>query len=259
MKTLTPIQHKTVAIVLHDVAAETLPACERVLDCIASLGNPPITLLAVPRYHGGVERPQLALWLDKALARGDEIALHGYTHLDDAPATGPLHFVEYAKRRWYTAGEGEFATLSYKDAEARLRLGMKWFGKHGWPISGFVAPAWLMSKGTQAALFDLNFDYTCTLSHLVSIETQRSLYSQSLVYSTRSAWRRMVSIQWNKAVAALQTQSPLLRFELHPQDADFKEIRNSWMPLLKQALQERHSVTLSTAARNISSIHKLAR
>ncbi len=241
-----------VAIVLHDVAPATWPACERVLQCIAGIAPVPVTLLVVPRYHRNppdLPTDDWLAWLDAAVARGDELALHGYTHLDEGKPQG---VVDKLRRRFYTAGEGEFSSLSHTDAAWRLKAGMRWFQQHGWPLHGFVAPAWLMSAGTWAAIKELQFAYTCTLSTLVALPSGRSLSSQSIVYSTRSGWRRALSVPWNAMVAARLRQAPLLRFELHPGDADYDAIRNSWMGLLKQALDDgRRAVTLDEAVREL--------
>ena len=75
------------AIVLHDVAPATWPQCRALLDMIDSLGNPPLTLLVVPHFHRGVGARDSRSFVDAMnarAARGDELALHGYFHTDDA-------------------------------------------------------------------------------------------------------------------------------------------------------------------------------
>ncbi|MGE5384568.1 MAG: DUF2334 domain-containing protein [Betaproteobacteria bacterium] len=241
-----------VAIVLHDVAPATWPACQRVLQCVAAIAPLPVTLLVVPRYHRNP--PDLPVdawlaWLDAAAARGDELALHGYTHLDEGQPQG---WVDRLRRRCYTAGEGEFSSLSHTEAAWRLKAGLRWFRQHDWPLHGFVAPAWLMSEGTWTAIRELRFAYTCTLSRLVAFPSGRSLQSQSIVYSTRAGWRRSLSLPWNAMVARRQRQAPLLRFELHPGDADYDAIRDSWTGLLRHALADgRRAVTLDQAVREL--------
>jgi uncharacterized protein len=238
------------SVVLHDVAGATWPACERVLGHVRSLGPVPVTLLAVPRYHRQRAGAPFEAWLDRARERGDELALHGYTHWDDGRPRGLLDF---ARRRWYTAGEGEFSALASDEARARLRAGMRWFQRNGWPLHGFVAPAWLMSPGTWEALRELHFEYTCTLAHLFSLPEGGSLHSPALVYSTRARWRRTLSLPWNAALAHAVRGKPLMRLELHPHDADHPQVLGSWMGLLGRALAERQAVTLHDAARRLLS------
>jgi predicted deacetylase len=248
----TTASNRRLAIVLHDVAPINLPACERVLGAIRNAAlpgpMPPVTLLAVPCYHRSATAwPDDALfdrWLDRAHAQGHELALHGYTHLDDQPLAG---WRDRLVRRWYTAAEGEFAALPADEAERRLDVGVAWFRRQGWPLHGFVAPAWLIGAGARAALQRVPFDYTCTLNTLESPPGHLLLHSRSLVYSTRSAWRRVASRWWNGLHAQRQQQAPLLRLELHPQDAEHPAIRRQWSSVLRTALQQRHAVTLHEA------------
>ena len=235
----------TLCVVLHDVAPSTRGACDRMLDAIGDVAELPLTLLAVPRYHceptsGGFEH-----WLVERFGCGDEIALHGYTHQDDA---APQHFFDQLRRRHYTRGKGEFSELGMDEALRRITAGVRWFARMGLPLHGFVAPAWLMSHGTWEALRFMDLRYTCTLRRLVLLPDRRHLTSQSIVYSASSAWRRGASVVWNRAVAASLRHNPLLRFELHPHDADHAGIRRSWQRLLAAHLDQRRPATLAVAA-----------
>lgn len=237
---------RRLVVVLHDAAPATWADCERVRECVREIAPLPITWLAVPRYHGAARDARFEAALDAALARGDELALHGFTHRDEGLPQGAI---DRLRRRFYTAGEGEFAALSRGAAAHRIALGRRWFEACGWPLAGFVAPAWLMSPGTLEALDAQGFEYTCTLSRIVSLASRTSLHSQAIVYSTRAAWRRAASLGWNAALAQLQRARPLLRFELHPRDARHAPVRRSWMRLLEAALREREATTLREAAR----------
>lgn len=233
------------AVVVHDVAPSTLADCERVLAEVRAVAPVPLTLLAVPRYHGLGMRADFERRLDAALADGHEVALHGYTHVDPGV---PRDLVDYALRRWYTNREGEFAGLARDEASRRLAAGRAWFAARGWPLHGFVAPAWLMSEGAWQAVEEAGIEYACTLTSIVVFRARRRLASRALVFSTRSAWRRAASIGWNAAVAAAQRRAALLRLELHPGDADYPAIRRSWQRLLERALRGRRALTLRAAA-----------
>lgn len=243
---------RRLAIVLHDVAPINLPACERVLGAIRAAAlpgpMPPVSLLVVPCFHRSATAwPDDALfdrWLEHARQQGHELVLHGYTHLDDQPLGG---WRDRLLRRWYTAAEGEFAALPGAEAKRRLDVGLAWFRRQGWPAHGFVAPAWLMGPGVREALQQVRLDYTCTLNTLEAPPGHTLLHSRSLVYSTRSAWRRGVSRWWNGMLARTQRHEPLLRLELHPQDADHPALRQQWTAVLRTALRERQPVTLHEA------------
>lgn len=238
----------SLCVVLHDVAPATLPACERLMRAVADVAELPLTLLAVPRYHCQPRSPRFGAWLAERHALGDEIALHGYTHMDDGVPHG---FIDRLKRRHYTRGEGEFADLSITEAMRRLTAGVRWFADQGLALRGFVAPAWLMSPGTWEALRWLDLSYTCTLRRLVLLPDQRQFVSQSLVYSCDNAWRRQASLAWNAALSRMQRRNPLLRLELHPRDADHAAVRRSWQRLLEQHLAERRACRLADAAERL--------
>jgi predicted deacetylase len=235
----------SLCVVLHDVAPTTLAACERVMQSIADVATVPLTLLAVPRYHCEPSSAAFGQWLGHRCAAGDEIALHGYTHQDDGMAHG---LVDHLRRHHYTRGEGEFCDLSITEATRRITAGIRWFARQGLVPRGFVAPAWLMSKGTWEALRWPGLRYTCTLRRIVLLPDRRSLSSQGLVYSSSSAWRRQASLLWNAALSTTLADNPLLRLELHPHDADHAAIRRSWQGLLERHLDGREACTLADAA-----------
>jgi uncharacterized protein len=233
-----------VCIVLHDVAPSTRSACIRALKAIAEVAELPLTLLAVPSYHGEAPSSEFDAWLGQRQQRGDELALHGYTHRDDLPPEGPL---DRLRRRTYTRGEGEFWALPETEARKRVDAGIAWFRDNGWPLRGFVAPAWLLGAQAWPALE--GFEYTTTLRQIVRLPDREQVTSQSIVYSTSSAWRRRLSLGWNAVVARKERRNPLLRIELHPRDADFSAIRRSWQKILDHALRDRRAVTVSDFVR----------
>ncbi|HZV93332.1 MAG TPA: polysaccharide deacetylase family protein [Caldimonas sp.] len=229
-----------VCVVLHDVATSTRSACLRTLAAVAEVADVPLTLLAVPHYHGEASTRELEAWLTARSQRGDELALHGYTHRDDLPPRG---WLDRLRRRHYTRGEGEFWALTEVDARQRIETGIAWFRANGWPLHGFVAPAWLL--GTQAWGALDGFEYTSTLRQIVMLPGRERLTSQSVVYSTSSAWRRRTSLVWNAWVARRERANALLRIELHPRDADFAAVRRSWQSILEHALRDRQPVTVA--------------
>lgn len=243
-------------VVLHDVAPARWAGCVRVLAQLQQLAQEagvalPVTLLVVPHMHGQQHMPGAYLrWLQRLSRGGHELALHGLTHRDEAPAATRL--AEHALRRWYTAGEGEFASLDRSSAERRLATGRAWAAGHGLPMQGFVAPAWLLSEPAWEAVQAAGFDYTCTLRRVVALPGRQRLEARSMVFSTRSAWRRGLSVLWNGWLARRQRHAPLLRFELHPGDADHAAVRRCWTRVLRQALRERQPLRLAEVAAQLT-------
>ncbi|MBS0447030.1 MAG: polysaccharide deacetylase family protein [Proteobacteria bacterium] len=237
---------RLLCVVLHDVAPATQEACERIIAALAPLGPLPLTLLAVPRYRGQPSAAAFEAWLRGRADGGDEIALHGYTHVDDGVPRGAI---DRLKRRHYTAGEGEFSGLALPEARRRLLAGAQWFRDLGVPLHGFVAPAWLMSDEAWAALAALRLDYTCTLGDLVLLPGRQRIASQSLVYSHRSAWRRIASIVWTSVLERSLATRPLVRLELHPGDIEHPMLRRHGLSLADRLMRDRRGVTFAEAAR----------
>ena len=238
-----------VCVVVHDVASATRAACMRTLAAVAEVGDVPATLLVVPRHHGEPATPELVEWLHwRSRTKGDELALHGWSHRDELAPAGAI---DRLRRRVYTRGEGEFWALPEREATRRIDAGTAWFAEHGLARpTGFVAPAWLLGPGAWSALAAQRFEYTATLRELVHLPGRRAVKSQSVVYSTSSAWRRQSSLAWNAAVARLERGNPLLRLELHPRDADFAAVRRSWQKVLARALRDRRAVTVAEFMRH---------
>jgi hypothetical protein len=235
---------RVVCVVLHDVAASTRAACVRTLRAVAEVADLPLTLLAVPHYHGEASSADFDAWLGQRRQRGDEIALHGYSHRDDLPPQG---WLDRLRRRHYTRGEGEFWALPEAEARRRIEAGIAWFRGNDWPLHGFVAPAWLLGPQAWPALE--GFEYTATLRHIVRLPGRERIASQSVVYSTSSAWRRRTSLAWNAVVARMERGNPLLRIELHPRDGDFTAVRRSWQAILERALRDRRATTVADFVR----------
>ena len=131
-----------VLLVLHDVAGETWADYAPFVAAVDALGEIPMTLLVVPDFHRRNpldQDPALRAILDQRVARGDELTLHGLYHADaQARMRSPR---DWFMRRVYT-WEGEFYDLDRQQALSRLHTGIELFDRHGWPLDGFVAPAW---------------------------------------------------------------------------------------------------------------------
>jgi predicted deacetylase len=149
---------------IHDVAPATWSDCLRLVEAVRAVADIPLTWLVVPHYHFRPEQsPVMEACLNVALERGDELALHGYSHLDTEAGSGGLR--TRFLRNVYTRREGEFAALTEAEARRRLALGLDWFAARGWTPTGFVPPAWLLGEGAWQALRDAPFAYTTTFSH----------------------------------------------------------------------------------------------
>ncbi len=243
---------RALCIAIHDVAPATWPRCEVLLELLRSIGAPPVTLLVVPEYHrrGCCESDlHFVRAIDNHIARGDEIALHGYYHVDDGPAA--YSTFEWLQRRILTASEGEFAALTECEAELRIGAGLRMFERLNWDVAGFVAPAWLLGPGARAALARTTIRYTSTHTYLEMVASGQRIAAPVISASARSRWRRWTSRRWLSAADAMMRTRPLLRVALHPADADDADLLASWFNLLQTLLADRIALTKSTALKRL--------
>ena len=235
---------RALCIALHDVAPATWPRCQALLALLDDLGAPPLTLLAVPDFHGrgGFETaPAIAATLRARQARGDAIALHGLHHRDEGPP--PRTPADWLRRRALTAGEGEFAALGATAAAARIAAGRDRLGRLGFAIDGFVPPAWLASSGTRIVLITSGLRWTSSHTALHDLASGRRVAAPCLTASPRSPWRRTLSRIWLRGLLRATRQAPLLRVGLHPDDALHPDLLATWRVVLQELLATRTALT----------------
>lgn len=244
---VSPTEPPFLCVSIHDVAPATWDGCERLARAIREVADIPLTWLVVPHYHGdSVRSPEMEAHLTELLARGHELALHGYTHLDPEPLHGTL-----AGRFWrsvYTTREGEFSALAEEEARRRIRLGLDWFAERGWPVSGFVPPAWLLGDGAWRALRSFGFDYTTTFTRFHLPREGAALFSPSMVYTARNRTGRVFSPLAVDALAPTLARSPLIRFSLHPADARHPRLLLHAQRSIERLLSHRRAVTKAACA-----------
>ena len=237
----------SLCIVLHEVAPATWARCRRILDILATIDDFQVTLLAVPHYHGQARNSGFERWLRHRADRGDEIALHGYSHLGNAPAR---NWTGWLSGRSQTRSNGEFARLTFDEANIRLQSGLDWLRELGLAPAGFVAPAGLLGAQAWRAVRQHPFEYTCTSRRVYLLPEQRAIRCQGQVYSASSPWRRMVSVVWNESLSWLQRRQALIRLELHPGDLH-PSLRRSWQWLAYQQTRNRRVCTLRDLTRDL--------
>lgn len=120
---------------------------------------------------------------------------------------------------------------------------MAWFAANGWPLHGFVAPAWLMSEATWQALDTLPLRYTTTLRHFYLLHPSRSILAPCLTYSVQTGPRRLASRYYVHWLAHHHAHAPLLRLGLHPANAAYPDVVRHWQDLLAACLETRVPVT----------------
>ena len=229
---------------LHDVSPRTLPACARILAELAALGVGACSLLVIPDHHRRghfLEDATFCAWLREWMERGHEAVIHGYFH-QRARRDGESA-IQKMTTRVYTADEGEFYDIDREAARTLVSRARDDFRKIGLDPRGFIAPAWLLGPQAEAALRELEIEYTTRLGSVLDLRTGTVHRSQSLVWSVRSGWRRATSRVWNAFLFKRLAIRPLMRISIHPVDIEHAAIWRQIRELIVRALVDRTPLT----------------
>lgn len=227
----------------HDLHPGSQDHCRRFIERCHALGVDALSLLVVPRYHGRppfTEDPEFTAWLGELAAAGHDLCLHGNAHRAERIEGG---LGAQITGRIYTAGEGEFHRLTEAEAERAVADGLALFRSAHLPVYGFTAPAWLISDAARKVLVRSGFLYQTLWDCVELLQTGDVLPAPTLVYSSRSAWRRVLSRRWVPFFLRWNRNRPLLRLAVHPVDLDHPAIEAQLYAVLEAALRARTAVT----------------
>jgi hypothetical protein len=237
-KLLPPSQ--AVIVSIHDVSPGTRAECEAIFAQLAELGLKTCTWLVVPDYHhrGHIrEDAEFCEWICALENEGHEIVIHGYHHQRERRENDSLF--DRVVTCLYTADEGEFYDIDHDRALALVQRAQEEFREIGVHPEGFIAPAWLLSAPAVKALKDAGMQYTTRLRHVLDLYSGRAHDSQSLVWSSRSAWRRALSVLWNRVLFRRLADNPLMRIAIHPPDIRYPRVWREIGVCVSRALESR--------------------
>jgi len=221
-------------VALHDLTPSNRETGVEFLRDAAGLGIDRVSLSVIPRRHGDapfhLDR-EFVEWLRRCTEAGHELCLHGCFHHAGNVRGGP---VSQFTGRVYTAREGEFYQLSREEAARRLAMGLESFRLAGLKPAGFVPPAWLLSKTALQSLRESGLGFVTALNHVRFLPENRVLRVPALVVSSRSAWRRVLSLGWVPLWIHCRRRLPILRVAVHPVDWQHSAAR----ALLTDAMRE---------------------
>jgi predicted deacetylase len=167
--------------------------------------------------------------------------LHGYFHARN-PKSSDAGIVKFTNQI-YTAGEGEFYDLDRPEASRRLRQGLSDLEFLERPITGFVAPAWLLGLEAEAAVRQVGFRYVTTVGSVNVFDGVHRYASRSLVWSTRSSWRQVASLAWNQSLISRLQGKALLRIGIHPTDREIAMVWSQVRSMIESALEDRRPLS----------------
>jgi len=235
---------RSFVVSVHDVAPCTREASARIIEALQHAGVRTTSLLVVPNYHregSATEDKNFVSWLRDLEARGYEIVIHGYFH--ERPRRAGERIKEKFMTRFYTHDEGEFFELDYDEAFARITRARDEFEAARLSPIGFVAPAWLLNHAGERAARDAGMQYTTRIDSVLDLLTGEREATRSLVYTTRSKWRRTLSLGWNAALARSLEMRELARLSIHPPDFEAPKIWDQILQFIQRFARTRNVTT----------------
>lgn len=233
---------------LHLTVHDASPVHEDILKLIHStlidLGVVRYSMLVIPDYHGKWlldEYPDFCGWLQELERTGVEMVLHGCRH---AGGNAPLRTADRVRSALFTRGEGEFLGLDESEAGKLLYEGSEILKRVlNIEVKGFVAPAWLYSGGTIAALKNREFTTAENRMRIWNPETGRTILRMPVVnFAGGGLFKKSLAAFWVRISGMVLEGSETVRFAIHPCDFENDAVRKAIVNRLKTLLRRREAV-----------------
>lgn len=236
---------KKLHLTVHDVSPVHEGTLKKIHSALFELGVVRYSMLVVPDYHGRWpldEFPDFCRWL-RGL-NGVEMVLHGYTH---EASSAPVGIADRIRSSFFTRGEGEFLTLDEIAAEKLLQKGRETLERTlDKEVNGFVAPAWLYSSGTTAALAAAGFTFAENRRCIWDPRAGRTILRIPVVnYAGGGFVKRSLAAFWVLVSGMLLNGSETVRFAIHPCDFENDATRRAVMKRLKTLLGRRRTISFT--------------
>jgi predicted deacetylase len=207
---------------LHDVTPAHYRRLERAEALLARAGVTRVAYLVVPDFHSRnpvADDRAFEAWCARTRSFEVDWTLHGFYHLETEPPRGPV--LAGLKRRWMTAGEGEFLALEFEEQRARLRAGLTALSRIGLRTNSFVPPAWLSNGNLHAALRAESIRFTEDHGFVFDVDARSRVFAPAISWSTRTWLRRLGARVLCPALTASATRQAAVRVAIHPFDMDY--------------------------------------
>jgi uncharacterized protein len=229
---------------VHDVATASLEACQAWADLLEPLAIP-LTLLAIPGPWRGssLDEPEpgdgTGTWLRGRQERGDEVAVHGWTHTADAVTRHHRRAIG----RGFPRGTAEFSALDRATSEERTRRGLDVLARHGLHVTGTTPPGWLASPDAVRGFADAGLHYATDPTGVLDLRTGRHWRAPVVCHrpAHRRATRRDVTEDLGRRLLDTARRSSALgrslRIGLHPDDIDRPGLASAVVRTVERSLE----------------------
>lgn len=229
---------------VHDVCPKFFPQVKGIVDELKKVGVITNVLKVVPDYEGKnniLAFPSFLSWLEKQVASGSEIVLHGLTHV--RPQSNQRR--ESILKKWLVSGEDEFSDLSETESQRRILEGMKILSSAGFQCSGFTAPTWRLSPPAVEAIKKAGFSYLTTLTAVVDLIRLRRFFSPAFGHQgIQDFLESLMSFGNSLGKFIIMPYLSLIRIVFHPRQVEHPNFKKS-MRLVSKLLPVTEPMTYS--------------
>jgi predicted deacetylase len=226
----------SLVVSVHDVApasaAETLRWCADV----DALGIP-VSLLVIPGPGRGqqlADTPDFARVLRERRDRGDEVMVHGWTHVAGPQGSRTRRAIGRAVAR----GAAEFAALDQAQAAERLAAGTAVLAEYGLTTPGFTPPGWLASGAAVQALREAGFTHTTDHFGVLDLRTGRRHRGFALSHRPGGGLSERLGAAMVEGLAGrIASRGGFVRIALHPDDRHRPGLRDATLRAIESALR----------------------
>lgn len=234
-------------LTVHDVSPAHEETLRKIHSALAELGVIRYSMLVIPDYHGRWpldEFPDFCRWLQGLEENGVEMVLHGCRHEASGNRLGTADRIRSA---FFTRGEGEFLGLYEKTAKKLLQEGRGALKQAlGIEVNSFVAPAWLYSSGTIAALAKTGFILAESRWRIWNPRTGQTILWMPVVnYAGGGFVKKSLASFWVRVSAVVLGGSETVRFAIHPCDFEDDVMQKMVIKRLKTLLRSRETVSIN--------------
>jgi uncharacterized protein len=226
----------SLVVSVHDVAPASAAEMLRWCADVDAFGIP-VSLLVIPGPWRGqqlADTPDFARVLRERRDRGDEVMVHGWTHVAGPEGSRTRRAIGRAVAR----GAAEFAALDEAQAAERLAAGTSVLAEYGLTTPGFTPPGWLASGAAVHALRDAGFTHTTDHFGVLDLRSGRRHRGFALSHRPGGGLSERIGSAMVEGLARrIASRGGFVRIALHPDDRHRPGLRDATLRAIESALR----------------------
>lgn len=230
---------------IHDVSPLTHDNVRLAVELVHAAGIPTsaLTILVIPFHEQRVslaDDAPLCEFLGELAAAGATLVPHGYSHRMVGSPRAPW---QWFTARVFARDQGELAVCDEAEAARRLDAADEIFSRVNLPLTGFVPPAWLLSRPAAAAVARRKFAFIEGFGGIRIEGRKRPLARRLIGWGSLSWFDALVTAAYAWLVARRRPADT--RVAIHPPDLRHARTRRSLERTLRRLVDRLEPVSYS--------------